>query len=108
MRDLFWLVFSNPVVWITALAYACTGVVRQSVDQWFPKYVEQLDGAKLLLLKPHVDALSAYSDRMDDQLREGDADAERARVPQRARARGPRPTLGGRDNGPPLGRRPHA
>jgi OPA family glycerol-3-phosphate transporter-like MFS transporter len=41
MRELFWLVFSNPVVWITALAYACTGVVRQSVDQWFPKFVEQ-------------------------------------------------------------------
>jgi OPA family glycerol-3-phosphate transporter-like MFS transporter len=41
MRELFWVVFSNPVVWITALAYACTGVVRQGVDQWFPKYVEQ-------------------------------------------------------------------
>ena len=39
--ELFWLVFSNPVVWITALAYGCTGVVRQGVDQWFPKYVEQ-------------------------------------------------------------------
>ena len=34
-------IFSNPVVWITALAYACTGVVRQGIDQWFPKYVEQ-------------------------------------------------------------------
>ena len=41
MGELFWIVFSNPVVWITALAYACTGVVRQSVDQWFPKFVEQ-------------------------------------------------------------------
>jgi OPA family glycerol-3-phosphate transporter-like MFS transporter len=41
MGELFWLIFSNPVVWITALAYACTGVVRQSVDQWFPKFVEQ-------------------------------------------------------------------
>jgi MFS transporter, OPA family, glycerol-3-phosphate transporter len=41
MGELFWIVFSNPVVWITALAYACTGVVRQGVDQWFPKYVEQ-------------------------------------------------------------------
>jgi MFS transporter, OPA family, glycerol-3-phosphate transporter len=39
--ELFWTVFSNPIVWITALAYACTGVVRQGIDQWFPKYVEQ-------------------------------------------------------------------
>ena len=40
--ELFWTVFSNPVVWITAVAYACTGVVRQGVDQWFPKYVKAM------------------------------------------------------------------
>jgi OPA family glycerol-3-phosphate transporter-like MFS transporter len=33
---------SNPVVWVTALAYACTGAVRQSVDQWFPRYMQDL------------------------------------------------------------------
>jgi MFS transporter, OPA family, glycerol-3-phosphate transporter len=33
---------SNPVVWITACAYACTGAVRQAVDQWFPRYMEDL------------------------------------------------------------------
>ncbi len=33
---------SNPVVWITACAYACTGAVRQAVDQWFPRYMQEL------------------------------------------------------------------
>jgi len=33
---------SNRVVWITACAYACTGAVRQAVDQWFPRYMQDL------------------------------------------------------------------
>jgi len=33
---------SNPVVWVTACAYACTGAVRQAVDQWFPRYMQEL------------------------------------------------------------------
>jgi len=33
---------SNPAVWITACAYACTGAVRQAVDQWFPRYMQDL------------------------------------------------------------------
>jgi MFS transporter, OPA family, glycerol-3-phosphate transporter len=33
---------SNPVVWITACAYACTGAVRRSVDDWFPRYMQEL------------------------------------------------------------------
>lgn len=45
-RAQFGLVFraivTNPVVWITALAYACTGAVRQAVDQWFPRYMQEL------------------------------------------------------------------
>jgi MFS transporter, OPA family, glycerol-3-phosphate transporter len=32
----------NRVVWITACAYACTGAVRQAVDQWFPRYMQDL------------------------------------------------------------------
>ncbi len=32
---------TNPAVWITACAYACTGAVRQAVDQWFPHYMEK-------------------------------------------------------------------
>ncbi len=33
---------SNPAVWVTAFAYACTGAVRQAVDQWFPRYMQDL------------------------------------------------------------------
>lgn len=33
---------SNPIVWVTAFAYACTGAVRQSVDQWFPRLLEEV------------------------------------------------------------------
>jgi len=32
---------SQPILWITALAYACTGAVRQSVDQWFPRFMQE-------------------------------------------------------------------
>ncbi|HOX58747.1 MAG TPA: MFS transporter [Candidatus Paceibacterota bacterium] len=35
-------IVSNPAVWITACAYACTGAVRQAVDQWFPRYMQDL------------------------------------------------------------------
>lgn len=37
----------NPAVWITAGAYFCTGVVRQSIDQWFPKYFQNVHGLSL-------------------------------------------------------------
>ncbi len=36
------VILTNPAVWITACAYACTGAVRQAVDQWFPRYMEDL------------------------------------------------------------------
>lgn len=35
-------IVSNPAVWITACAYACTGAVRQAVDQWFPRYMQDM------------------------------------------------------------------
>jgi OPA family glycerol-3-phosphate transporter-like MFS transporter len=38
---------TNPAVWITACAYACTGAVRQAVDQWFPRYMQDLYHADL-------------------------------------------------------------
>jgi MFS transporter, OPA family, glycerol-3-phosphate transporter len=37
-------IFSNPTVWVVALAYACTGAVRQGIDQWFPKYMTKVYG----------------------------------------------------------------
>jgi len=33
---------TNPAVWLVACAYACTGAVRQAVDQWFPRYMQEL------------------------------------------------------------------
>src|SRR3989449_4242081 len=40
--QVFQAIVTNPVVWITACAYACTGAVRQAVDQWFPRYMQDL------------------------------------------------------------------
>jgi MFS transporter, OPA family, glycerol-3-phosphate transporter len=42
LLDVLVKISSNPVLWITALAYACTGAVRQSVDQWFPRFMEEV------------------------------------------------------------------
>lgn len=40
-------ILTNPAVWIVACAYACTGAVRQAVDQWFPRYMQDLYHADL-------------------------------------------------------------
>lgn len=40
--DVLVRIASKPILWVTALAYACTGAVRQSVDQWFPRFVEEV------------------------------------------------------------------
>lgn len=32
----------NPALWIVAGAYACTGAVRQPMDQWFPRYMQEV------------------------------------------------------------------
>lgn len=41
-REVFFAIVRNPAVWIVACAYACTGAVRQAVDQWFPRYMQEL------------------------------------------------------------------
>lgn len=41
------IVVSNPAVWLVAAAYACTGAVRQAVDQWFPRYMQEVHHADL-------------------------------------------------------------
>lgn len=38
----------------------------------FPKYLEQLDGGKLFLLKEQTTALEKYADKMDDEILDGD------------------------------------
>jgi OPA family glycerol-3-phosphate transporter-like MFS transporter len=42
MREVFVTIVSNKFVWIMASAYACTGAVRQTVDQWFPRYMQEV------------------------------------------------------------------
>jgi OPA family glycerol-3-phosphate transporter-like MFS transporter len=42
LLDVLRKITSRPVLWVTALAYACTGAVRQSVDQWFPRFMEDV------------------------------------------------------------------
>src|SRR5438477_870023 len=39
--EVFMRIASNRVVWIIALAYACTGAVRQGIDQWFPRFMQE-------------------------------------------------------------------
>lgn len=41
-RDVFVQIVTNKYVWIMASAYACTGAVRQTVDQWFPRYMQDV------------------------------------------------------------------
>jgi MFS transporter, OPA family, glycerol-3-phosphate transporter len=40
--DVFKVIAKNPVVWIVACAYACTGAVRQGIDQWFPLFMREV------------------------------------------------------------------
>ncbi len=41
ISTVLYTILSNPVVWIVASAYACTGAVRQSIDQWFPRFMQE-------------------------------------------------------------------
>src|SRR6266566_3407764 len=42
LSDLFKIMVMNPVIWIVACAYACTGSVRQGIDQWFPRFLQEV------------------------------------------------------------------
>lgn len=55
MKEVFFQIVKNKYVWIMASAYACTGAVRQTVDQWFPRYLQEvhkinLDSALFLVV----------------------------------------------------------
>ncbi len=41
VSTVLYTILSNPAVWIVACAYACTGAVRQSIDQWFPRFMQE-------------------------------------------------------------------
>jgi carboxyl-terminal processing protease len=62
---------------ITSVLLSQKHLLRRPVDdavsaEAFPTFIEELDGAKLLLLQENVDALARYADRMDDELRSRD------------------------------------
>jgi OPA family glycerol-3-phosphate transporter-like MFS transporter len=42
VADVFKKIVTNPVIWVIALAYACTGSVRQGIDQWFPRFMQEV------------------------------------------------------------------
>jgi MFS transporter, OPA family, glycerol-3-phosphate transporter len=42
LRVVLKIIATNPVVWVVALAYACTGAVRQGIDQWFPRFMQEV------------------------------------------------------------------
>jgi MFS transporter, OPA family, glycerol-3-phosphate transporter len=42
MKVVFKEIVTNRFVWIMAAAYSCTGAVRQTVDQWFPRYLQDV------------------------------------------------------------------
>ena len=42
VSEVFKTIASNPVIWIIALAYACTGAVRQGIDQWFFRFMQEV------------------------------------------------------------------
>ena len=48
LKTVFKKIVSNPLVWIVALAYSCTGAVRQCIDQWFPRYFQEVYHLPLL------------------------------------------------------------
>lgn len=41
------LIVVNPAVWIIACAYACTGAVRNPIDSWFPRYMQEAHNTDL-------------------------------------------------------------
>jgi OPA family glycerol-3-phosphate transporter-like MFS transporter len=38
--QILYRILTNRTIWIVACAYACTGAVRQSVDQWFARWMQ--------------------------------------------------------------------
>lgn len=45
LYDVFITIASNPIVWIVAAAYMCTGFVRRGIESWFAIYLVEVWGA---------------------------------------------------------------
>lgn len=43
--EVFRTIASNPIVWVVAVAYMCTGFVRRGVESWFAIYLVEVWGA---------------------------------------------------------------
>jgi OPA family glycerol-3-phosphate transporter-like MFS transporter len=42
VAEVFWKIASNPVVWIVAGAYFCTGFVRSAIFEWYTIYLDEV------------------------------------------------------------------
>jgi OPA family glycerol-3-phosphate transporter-like MFS transporter len=40
LREVFFRIARNPLIWLNAGAYMCTGFVRRAYDYWWPKYLD--------------------------------------------------------------------
>jgi len=58
MGYVFRTILSKPMVWLTAWAYFCTGVVRYGIDDWFPKYFQEVQNVSLMSAAFQVTAWS--------------------------------------------------
>ena len=45
VREILRTVLKSPAIWLVASAYACTGAVRQGIDQWFPRFMSEVHHA---------------------------------------------------------------
>lgn len=80
LKDVLVQIVTNKFVWIMAAAYSCTGAVRQTVDQWFPRYLQDAQGINLdsglflvvLFLIPFVASTGSFvSGIVSDRFFEG-------------------------------------
>jgi sugar phosphate permease len=46
-RSAIGIIVVNPAVWIVAAAYACTGAVRNPIDSWFARYMQEAHNTSL-------------------------------------------------------------
>jgi carboxyl-terminal processing protease len=65
----------RPLTEIVSVLLTEKHVLQKPIDdklsrEAFPKYIEELDGSKLLLLEEHRAALAKYADLMDDEMKE--------------------------------------
>jgi OPA family glycerol-3-phosphate transporter-like MFS transporter len=44
LRDVFAKIASNPIIWIVAGAYFCTGFVRRAIESWWSVYLAEVLG----------------------------------------------------------------